>query len=147
MTRFTTEKRVTAEEEALTSRILGAAISVHRILGPGFVESVYHRALERELANVGIPFATETAVSIWYDGIKAGEHRLDLLVDDRVIVELKAVPQFAGSHFAQVRSYLRACHLRVGLLLNFGDAVLRVHRILNPIAVLPQTFRGSRSSE
>lgn len=147
MTEFSTEKRVTSGEEALTGRILGAAISVHRILGPGFVESVYHRALERELGTIGLAFQTEYAVEVWYDGIKAGEHRLDLLVAGQVIVELKTVARFSSAHFAQVRSYLRACQLRVGLLLNFSDAVLRVHRILNTTAVLPQNLRGFRTSE
>lgn len=147
VTRFSTEKRVTAEEEALTARILGAAIAVHRILGPGFVESVYHRALERELGTAGLSFRTEYEVVIWYDGIKAGEHRLDLLVADQVIVELKTVSQFSSAHYAQVRSYLRACQLRVGLLLNFGDAVLRVRRILNTTALLPQNLRPFRPSE
>lgn len=146
MTKYSTEKRVTSEEEALTGKVLGAAISVHRILGPGFVESVYHRALERELSTVGLSYRTEHEVVVWYDGIRAGEHRLDLLIEDRVIVELKTVAQFTPAHFAQVRSYLRASHLRVGLLLNFSGAVLRVRRVLNTSAVLPQDLSPFRSS-
>lgn len=131
MAEFRGEKRVTAEEEALTAGILGVAITVHRILGPGYLESIYHRAMERELSKAEIAFESEQEITVLYDGLKVGDHRLDLLVESKVIVELKAVSGFTGAHYAQVRSYLRATHLHIGLLLNFADPALRVRRILN----------------
>jgi GxxExxY protein len=116
----------------LTGRIIGCAIAVHRDLGPGFLELLYAEALARALGEAAIPHAREVRVSVEFRGHPIGEHRLDLLVADQVVVELKAVETLARVHYAQVRSYLRATNLRVGLLLNFEAAVLEVRRILNP---------------
>ena len=117
---------------ALTGRVIGCAIEVHRILGPGFLESLYAEALASNLAASGLPHSREVRVAVAFKGRPIGEHRLDLLVDDRVVVELKAVEALARVHYAQVRSYLRATGLRVGLLLNFDAATLEIRRILNP---------------
>ena len=120
------------ELDALTGRVIGQAIEVHRCLGPGFLESLYAEALDVALAGAGIMFARELRVEVEFRGRRIGEHRLDLLVEDRVVVELKAVETLGRIHYAQVRSYLRATGLRVGLLLNFEAPTLQVRRILNP---------------
>lgn len=95
---FRVEKRVSPEEEGLTARILGAAVTVHRILGPGFVESVYRHSLERELPKCGLRFQSEKRIEVLYDGVVVGEHRLDLLVESKVVVELKAATQIVPAH-------------------------------------------------
>jgi GxxExxY protein len=117
---------------ALTGRVIGCAIEVHRSLGPGFLEALYAEALVMALTTASVRFQRELRVGVSFRGVPIGEHRLDLLVEDQVVVELKAVEQLARVHYAQVRSYLRATDLRVGLLLNFEAATLEVRRILNP---------------
>jgi GxxExxY protein len=106
--------------------IIGAAIEVHRHLGPGLLESVYETCLARELALQGIAFERQKAVPIEYKGVKmdAG-HRLDFLVEGRVVVEVKAVDEIAPVHAAQVLSYLRSGAYRLGLLINFNVEILR----------------------
>jgi GxxExxY protein len=96
------------------------------------LESLYGEALAIALAKTGLQFARELRVGVTFQGRPIGEHRLDLLVEERVVVELKAVEGLARVHYAQVRSYLRATSLRVGLLLNFESPTLEVRRILNP---------------
>jgi GxxExxY protein len=112
------------------SRIIEAAIAVHKVLGPGFLEAIYHNALRVALSQYGIPYAYKKEVSIYFEGVEVGVHELDLLVDGQIIVELKAVKALEDVHFAQVRSYLSATGLRVGLLLNFNAATLVVKRIV-----------------
>lgn len=121
---------VTGEHEAATGRVIGAAIAVHRELGPGFVESVYHRAMELELRRRRIPFASESEVEVIYDGVVVGRHRLDLIVEHGIVVELKAVHALEAVHFAQLRSYLKATHQPIGLLLNFGGARMVIKRVI-----------------
>jgi GxxExxY protein len=128
----TLHEELSPELDALTGRVIGCAIAVHRALGAGFLESIYAEALAVALSDAGIPFAREIRVGVTFRGRPIGEHRLDLLIQDRVVVELKAVESLARVHFAQVRSYLRATGLRVGLLLNFEAPTLEVRRILNP---------------
>ena len=121
---------VTPEDEIATGRIIAAAIAVHRQLGPGFVESVYQRALGIELTTREIIYSRECEVEICYGGFVVGRHRLDLVVDGGIVVELKAIRAFDSAHFAQVRSYLRAANLPIGLLMNFGLSRLAVKRIV-----------------
>lgn len=128
----TLRAEVSAELNVLTGEIIGCAIEVHRTLGPGFLEALYAEALARALGAATIPFEREKKVEVLFHGDSIGHHRLDLLVADQVIVELKAVEALARVHYAQVRSYLRATDLRVGLLLNFDAPTLDVRRILNP---------------
>lgn len=109
-----------------TGGIIGAAIEVHRILGPGFVEAVYERALAVELELRNIPFRRQVPISLGYKGQVIGEHRIDLLVVERVIVELKAVDALSTLHSVQLRSYLRATGLTLGLLINFNVPVLHL---------------------
>jgi GxxExxY protein len=104
---------------------------VRDVLGAGFVEGIYQRALEAELSARGIPFDRQLQVVVRYRGEVVGFHRLDLLVRGSVVVELKAVSAVLDAHLAQLRSYLRATDCRVGLMLNFGAAVLGVRRVVN----------------
>jgi GxxExxY protein len=95
--------------EELSNQLIGAAIQVHKELGPGFLESIYEEALKVELSKNEVDFASQMEVQIEYLGVPVGLHRLDLLVQNEVIVELKAVKELADIHFAQLRSYLKAC--------------------------------------
>jgi GxxExxY protein len=113
------------EVDVLARRVIGAAIEVHRALGPGYLESVYEQALCVELTSQGIPFVRQRPFSVEYRGQAVGEGRLDLLVDEELVVEVKAVVELAPVHTAQVISYLKATHLRLGLLINFSVPVLR----------------------
>jgi GxxExxY protein len=109
----------------LTSQVIGAAIEVHRHLGPGFLESVYEAALCLELAERAVQFSSQHPISVEYKGQLVGESRLDLLVGGRLIVELKAVDQIHNIHVVQVISYLKATNLSYGLLINFNTKILK----------------------
>jgi GxxExxY protein len=113
------------ELEGLASAVIGAAIEVHRLLGPGFVEAVYEEALCLELSIRNIPFARQPAIKIEYKGHKVGDGRLDVLVGNELIVELKAVDMLAPVHTSQLLSYLRATDRRLGLLINFNVKLLK----------------------
>jgi GxxExxY protein len=113
----------------LTERIIGAALRVHSELGPGFLESIYEGALAVELGLLEIPFERQKPVPILYRGHSVGEHRLDLVVQSQVIVELKAISALENVHFAIVRSYLKASGLNDALLLNFAATRLVVKRV------------------
>lgn len=117
------------KQSALTERIITAAIAVHRELGPGFLESVYEEAVAIEFTAGGIDFERQRAVPVSYRGIPIGEHRLDFLVEGSVVVELKAIKALEDVHFAIVRSYLKACALDTGLLLNFAAMPLTIRRV------------------
>jgi GxxExxY protein len=112
-----------------TDTIIAAAIAVHRELGPGFLESIYEQALAVEFALRGIAFIRQKAVPLFYRDHQIGEHRLDFLVDDKIVVELKAVDALENVHFAIVRSYLKATGLADGLILNFSTMPLTVKRV------------------
>ncbi len=114
-----------AELNRLTGEVIGAAIEVHRLLGPGFLESVYEDALCIELGLRGIPFARQHPFALDYKGHSIGGARLDLLVDSCLVVELKAVDALAPVHSAQVLSYLKVTGSRLGLLINFNVPALR----------------------
>ena len=109
----------------LTERIIGAAIAVHRELGPGFLESVYENALKHEMLKAGLAVEQQNLVPVLYDGVRVGEHRLDLVVEDAVLVELKAIDDLHPIFTAQVISYLKASGLPVGLLINFNERLLK----------------------
>ena len=118
-----------APTDDLTHRIIGAAIRVHRELGPGFIESIYEEALAIEFTESQIHFERQKPLAVWYREHHIGEHRLDFLVEKAVIVELKAVVDFEKVHFAIVRSYLKAASVADGLLLNFATPTLGVKRV------------------
>jgi len=117
------------EFEDQTGQVIGAAIEVHRELGPGFLESVYEAALALELANRRIPFEPQAQVTVVYKGVKVGLHQIDLLAFNEIVVELKAVKALKDVHFAVVRSYLRALGKDHGLLLNFSTPSLTIRRV------------------
>lgn len=112
-------------EKALTHEIIGAAIEVHRLLGPGLLESVYQNCLARELSLRGIQFEQEKPLPVEYKGtlIDCG-YRLDFLIDNKVVVELKAVEKIDPVHEAQLLTYLRLTGCKVGLLINFNVPIL-----------------------
>ncbi len=116
--------------DALTHAIIDAIITVHRVLGPGFLEGVYQRALLIELSKRGVPVKTEMEVTVEYDGQLVGRHRVDLIVGERVLVELKTVEELHAAHYAQVRAYLRATRLGVGLLVNFSKERADYRRVM-----------------
>jgi GxxExxY protein len=111
--------------EDVINRVIGACIEVHRQLGPGFLESVYHRAAGIELRERGLSFDIEKRVAVSYEGHELAHHELDLIVESCVIVEIKAASQLEEIHAAQLVAYLKATGLRAGLLMNFNKPVLR----------------------
>ena len=116
--------------EEFTGRIIACAIEVHKALGPGFLESIYEAALMVELRHAGLRVEQQKPLPIYYRKVLVGEHRLDLLVEDLIIVELKAISALEDIHFAVVRSYLKAIGLEHGLLLNFATMPLTVKRVI-----------------
>jgi GxxExxY protein len=111
--------------EMLANKMIGSAIEVHRILGPGYNESVYEEALVRELHLRAIPFERQKIIDIRYKGFSIGEGRLDLLINRKMIVELKSVENLLPIHHVQLYSYLKATGLQLGLLINFNVLLLR----------------------
>jgi GxxExxY protein len=112
----------------ITEQVIAAAIRVHRELGPGFLESIYEEALAVEFALSGIQFIRQHPVPLFYRDHQIGEHRLDFLVEGKIIVELKAISELQDIHFAVGRSYLKATNLQDGLLLNFATVPLTIKR-------------------
>ncbi len=109
----------------ITEKIIGCAIEVHRNLGPGLLESIYEKALCHELKLNNIQFINQLTIPIIYKDAKLGEHRLDLLVENKIIIELKAVDRFDPVFSAQVLSYLRLTKKKLGLLINFNVPILK----------------------
>jgi len=117
------------EFESLTGKIIGAAIEVHRALGPGFLEAIYEHALTLELQKRGMGVERQKEIPVFYAGVEVGLHRLDLFVEDSIVVELKAIKNLEDVHFAVVKSYLKAIHREHGLLLNFSKPTLEIKRV------------------
>jgi len=118
------------EHGDLTEKIIGAAIEVHKRLGPGFLESIYENALVVELRKRSLKVDQQRQIAVQYDGVEVGKHILDLFVEDTIVVELKAIKNLEDIHFAIVRSYLKAAGRRHGLLLNFQKPTLEVKRVI-----------------
>jgi GxxExxY protein len=118
------------EHEDLTGEIIAAAIEVHKRLGPGFLESIYENSLVIELHKRGLRVDQQVELGILYDGFEVGRHRLDLLVEDTVVVELKAIKALEDIHFAIVKSYLRAAQKHHGLIMNFAKVTLEIRRVI-----------------
>ena len=114
-----------------TGRIIGCAIRVSGALGCGFLEKLYEAALAHELRKAGFAVAQQRPFSVFYDGIVVGEYRADLVVDESVILEVKAAKAIDPTHEAQLLNYLRAAGLRMGLILNFGTPRLGIKRMVN----------------
>jgi len=115
----------------ITEKIIGCAMKVHRELGAGFQEYIYQRALEIELKKIAIKFIREYEMPIYYQGEKIGMRVVDFFVDDKIMVELKAVTDLDDVHLAQGLNYLEASGLEVGLLINFGAKSLQFKRLHN----------------
>ena len=113
----------------LSGKVIEAAINVHKALGPGFLESVYEAALCVELNAMGIPFERQKIVKLLYRGVEVGEHRLDLLVDKILLVELKAVRELDDIFFVVGRAQMKAVGIKDGILLNFHAMPLTIRRI------------------
>jgi len=116
---------------ALTSKIIGCAMTVHSELGNGFQEVIYQRAMEIEMADQGIDFSREHEMPVYYKNQQIGTRRVDFLVDGVVSVELKAIIQLEDVHLAQAINYLEAYDLEIGLLINFGAKSLQFKRLSN----------------
>jgi GxxExxY protein len=122
----------TADElNDLSRRIIGIAIEVHKKLGPGFREKIYEEALLKEFETSNIEFAKEKVVRVDYDGQSLGNQRIDLLVDDEVILEIKACTKIIPIHRDQVISYLKSANKKLGLILNFGRSRLEIKRVVH----------------
>ncbi|MBI5806489.1 GxxExxY protein [candidate division TA06 bacterium] len=119
------------EHENLTDQIIGSAIEVHKTLGPGFLESIYENGLIILLKKKGIFVEQQKEIPVVFEGTEIGLHRLDLLVEKTIIVELKAIKNLEDVHFAVVRSYLKAAKLQHGLLINFNKPTIEVKRVIN----------------
>ena len=115
--------------KASSGRVIEAAIAVHQSLGPGFIESVYERALCVELAARGIKFEQQKIIKVFHRGVEVGEHRLDVLVERILLVELKAVREIEDIFFAIGRSQMKAAGIQDGLILNFASMPLTIKRI------------------
>ncbi len=115
----------------ITEKIIGSAMKVHAALGNGFQEIIYQRALEIELEDARLRFARELSMPVYYKNKQIGERRVDFFVDEKIMVEIKAIIQLENVHLAQAKNYLEAYNIEVGLLLNFGSISLQYKRIGN----------------
>lgn len=121
------------EFNALSEQIIGCAIDVHKVLGPGFGEKMYARALAHEFKKHGMSFIQEELIRVKYDGVLLGTQRLDFTVADKIVLEVKAVYDLNNFHMAQLLSYLKATGKRLGLLLNFSRPRLQIRRVANQL--------------
>ncbi|MCI0612024.1 GxxExxY protein [bacterium] len=119
------------QRDKLAETIIASIIKVHQILGPGFKESIYRNSLLIELRKNDLATQTEKEIVIFYEGQEVGRHRLDIVVQNKIIIELKTVEDLSKAHYAQVRSYLKATRLSVGILVNFAAEKADFRRIEN----------------
>ena len=120
-------------KDELTYKIIGCAMKVHSVLGNGFQEVIYQRAFAIEMQKQGLKFARELTMALFYDNISIGSRRVDFLVEEKIMVELKAVIKLEDVHLAQGLNYLVAYKVDKGLLLNFGAQSLEVKRLRHPL--------------
>ncbi|KAA3636831.1 MAG: GxxExxY protein [Bacteroidetes bacterium] len=125
----------------ITHRIIGCAMEVHNTLGNGFQEVIYQRALAIELEAAGLSFKREMEMSIFYKGAQIGIRRVDFFIEDKVMLEIKAVEKLENSHKAQAINYCEAYNIADGLLINFGGLSLEFKRVYNKKFVKPQKSR------
>ena len=119
------------ELDKLTERIIGIAMKIHNKLGPGFVEKIYEKAMAYEFKKNKIRFVEEGEIKVKYETMELGYQRVDFLIEDEVIVELKCVGELNNIHSAQMLSYLKTTDKRVGLMLNFAESKLGIKRMVN----------------
>ena len=125
-----------AQHDPLTQKVIGEAMHVHRVLGPGFVESIYHNALLLRLKKIGLKCESQKPLPVYFDGDLIGEFVDDIIVEDCLILELKAVTSLVSAHEVQLVNYLSATRIETGLLINFGARSLefkRKSRTLDPL--------------
>lgn len=115
----------------ITYKIIGCAMEVHKTLGNGFQEVIYQRALALEFKDKMIKFRREVEMPIYYKKENIGSRRVDFLVEDKIMVELKAITELGDAHLAQALNYLEAYKLDIGLLINFGSTSLQYKRVIN----------------
>lgn len=115
----------------ITSKIIGCAMKVHTVLGNGFQELIYQRALAIEMRKAALEFIRELEMPIFYDNEEIGTRRVDFFVESKIMVELKAITQLEKVHLAQALNYLEAYKMEIGLLINFGEISLKFHRIIS----------------
>ena len=115
----------------ITSKIIGCAMKVHTTLGNGFQEVIYQRCLAIEMEKQGLGFTRELEMPIYYEGREVGTRRVDFLIENKILVELKAITQLDNVHIAQGLNYLEAYNLEIGLLINFGSTKLEFKRLIN----------------
>ncbi len=127
----------------LTEKIIGCSMRVHNTLGNGFQEVIYQRALAIELKKLSIDFDRELEMSIIYDGVSIGTRRVDFLIEEKVLVELKAITKLENVHLAQAINYLEAYNLEVGLLINFGNTSLEFKRLINTPKTINEILKSS----
>jgi len=120
------------KKDDLTYKIIGCAMKVHNTLGPGFQEVIYQRCLAIELERAGLGFSREQEHTIYYEGIEVGTRRADFVVEDKVVVELKALVRLEDVHLAQAKNYTVAYDFPLGLLINFGGKSLEYKLMFNP---------------
>jgi len=119
------------KHKELTEKIIGCAIKVHNILGNGFQEVIYQRALEIEFRKSGLGYAREMEMTIFYEGEDIGTRRVDFFVENIIMVELKAIITLEDVHLAQAMNYVEAYRMEIGLLINFGSKSLQFKRVHN----------------
>jgi GxxExxY protein len=119
------------KHKEITGKIIGCAMKVHSVLGNGFQEVIYQRALAIELRKQNLEFQREMEMTIYYEGIEIGTRRVDFFVESNIMVELKALIKLEEVHLAQAMNYCQAYHLPIGLLINFGSRSLEFKRVYN----------------
>ncbi len=120
------------EKDTLTYTIIGCAMKVHNTLGPGFQEVIYQRCLAIELQKNGLGFVREQEHTIYYEGIDVGTRRADFVVENKIVVEIKALVNLEDVHLAQAKNYVVAYDFPIGLLINFGSQSLQHKLLFNP---------------
>jgi GxxExxY protein len=120
------------QKDELTYKIIGCAIKVHNTLGPGFQEIIYQRCLAFELDRAGFKFTREEEHTIYYEGTQVGSRRADFVIENKLVVELKALSNLEDVHLAQAKNYVIAYNFPQGLLINFGSKSLQYKLLFNP---------------
>jgi len=118
--------------DEITYKVIGCAMKVHNTLGNEFQEVIYQRCLAIELERAKLSFGREIEQNIFYEGIQVGTRRADFVVEDQIIVELKAVINLENAHLAQAKNYVIAYNFPIGLLINFGSTSLQYKKVFNP---------------
>jgi GxxExxY protein len=127
------QKMDVTEINKLSEKVIGLAIKVHKKLGPGFTEKIYEKALVYELEKGNIEFSNQVEIAVHYDLVKLGRQRIDFIIEDETVVELKSASSIIKLFESQLISYLKATGKRIGLILNFGRKKLEIRRLVNKL--------------